>query len=107
MTKSGREEQRRRLDSREKTALMSSPYGVKVVNNVLFLVAAQAVGAVSFEVVWKRKIEVELTKSFFFKAVLPRMIAQSWSRVINFTGLMSRDAMQKDGYDVTTDTRCV
>jgi NAD(P)-dependent dehydrogenase (short-subunit alcohol dehydrogenase family) len=45
-----------------------------VVNNVLFPVPAQAFGAVPFEV-WKRKIEVELTGSFFlFKTILPRMI---------------------------------
>jgi len=58
-----------------------------VVNNVLFPMPAQAFGAVPFEV-WKRKIEVELTGSFFlFKAVLPRMIEQQWGRIINFTGL--------------------
>jgi 3-oxoacyl-[acyl-carrier protein] reductase len=58
-----------------------------VVNNVLFPMPAQAFGAVAFEV-WKRKIEVELTGSFFlFKAVLPRMIEQQWGRIINFTGL--------------------
>ena len=58
-----------------------------VVNNVLFPVPTQAFGAVPFEV-WKRKIEVELTGSFFlFKAVLPRMIARQWGRIINFTGL--------------------
>jgi 3-oxoacyl-[acyl-carrier protein] reductase len=58
-----------------------------VVNNVLFPVPAYAFGAVPFAV-WKRKIEVELTGSFFlFKAVLPRMIAQQWGRIINFTGL--------------------
>jgi 3-oxoacyl-[acyl-carrier protein] reductase len=58
-----------------------------VINNVLFPVPTQAFGAVPFEV-WKRKIEVELTGSFFlFKAVLPRMIEQQWGRVINFTGL--------------------
>ena len=58
-----------------------------VVNNVLFPLPAQAFGAVPFEV-WKRKIEVELTGSFFlFKAVLPRMIEQQWGRIINFTGL--------------------
>ena len=58
-----------------------------VVNNVLFPVPAQAFDAVPFEV-WKRKIEVELTGSFYlFKAVLPRMIAQQWGRIINFTGL--------------------
>jgi 3-oxoacyl-[acyl-carrier protein] reductase len=58
-----------------------------VVNNVLFPAPAQAFGAVPFEV-WKRKIEVELTGSFFlFKAVLPRMIEQQWGRIINFTGL--------------------
>ena len=58
-----------------------------VVNNVLFPVPAHAFGAVPFEV-WKRKIEVELTGSFFlFKAVLPQMIEQQWGRIINFTGL--------------------
>ena len=58
-----------------------------VVNNVLFPVPAQAFGAVPFEV-WKRKIEVELTGSFFLcKAVLPQMMAQQWGRIINFTGL--------------------
>jgi 3-oxoacyl-[acyl-carrier protein] reductase len=58
-----------------------------VVNNVLFPVPARAFGGVPFEV-WKRKIEVELTGSFFlFKAVLPRMIEQQWGRIINFTGL--------------------
>ena len=58
-----------------------------VVNNVLFPVPAQAFGAVPFAV-WKRKIEVELTGSFFlFKAVLPPMIEQQWGRIINFTGL--------------------
>ena len=58
-----------------------------VVNNVLFPVPAHAFGAVPFAV-WKRKIEVELTGSFFlFKAVLPRMMAQQWGRIINFTGL--------------------
>jgi 3-oxoacyl-[acyl-carrier protein] reductase len=58
-----------------------------VVNNVLLPAPTQAFGAVPFEV-WKRKIEVELTGSFFlFKAVLPRMIEQQWGRIINFTGL--------------------
>jgi NAD(P)-dependent dehydrogenase (short-subunit alcohol dehydrogenase family) len=58
-----------------------------VVNNALFPVPAHAFGAVPFEV-WKRKIEVELTGSFFlFKAVLPRMMAQQWGRIINLTGL--------------------
>ena len=58
-----------------------------VVNNALFPVPAHAFGAVPFAV-WKRKIEVELTGSFFlFKAVLPQMIAQQWGRIINFTGL--------------------
>jgi 3-oxoacyl-[acyl-carrier protein] reductase len=58
-----------------------------VVNNVLYPAPAQAFGAVPFEV-WKHKIEVELTGSFFlFKAVLPRMIEQQWGRIINFTGL--------------------
>jgi 3-oxoacyl-[acyl-carrier protein] reductase len=58
-----------------------------VVNNMLFPVPARSFGGVPFEV-WKRKIEVELTGSFFlFKAVLPRMIEQQWGRIINFTGL--------------------
>jgi 3-oxoacyl-[acyl-carrier protein] reductase len=58
-----------------------------IVNNVLFPVPVHAFDAVPFEV-WKRKIEVELTGSFFlFKAVLPRMMAQQWGRIINFTGL--------------------
>jgi len=58
-----------------------------VVNNGLFPVPAHAFDTVPFEV-WKRKIEVELTGSFFlFKAVLPRMMAQQWGRIINFTGL--------------------
>lgn len=58
-----------------------------VLNNVLFPVPAHTFGTVPFEV-WKRKIEVELTGSFFlFKAVLPRMMAQQWGRIINFTGL--------------------
>lgn len=58
-----------------------------VVNNVLFPVPAQTFESVPFEV-WKRKIEVELTGSFFlFKAVLPHMMAQQWGRIINFTGL--------------------
>jgi NAD(P)-dependent dehydrogenase (short-subunit alcohol dehydrogenase family) len=40
------------------------------------LLPAHAFGAVPSEA-WKRKIEVELTGSFFlFKAVLPRMMAQ-------------------------------
>jgi 3-oxoacyl-[acyl-carrier protein] reductase len=58
-----------------------------VVNNVLLPTPAQAFGSVPFAV-WQRKIEVELTGSFFlFKAVLPHMIAQSWGRIINLTGL--------------------
>jgi NADP-dependent 3-hydroxy acid dehydrogenase YdfG len=58
-----------------------------VVNNVLFPVPTRPFSAVSFEV-WKRKIELELTGSFFlFKAALPHMIAQQWGRIINFTGL--------------------
>ena len=58
-----------------------------VVNNVLFPAPARPFDAVSFAV-WKRKIEVELTGSFFlFKALLPRMIEQQWGRIINFTGL--------------------
>jgi 3-oxoacyl-[acyl-carrier protein] reductase len=58
-----------------------------VVNNVCLPVPAQAFGAVPFAL-WQRKVEVELTGSFFlFKAVLPRMMAQRWGRIINFTGL--------------------
>ena len=58
-----------------------------VVNNLLLPVPAQMFGDVPFAV-WKRKIDVELTGSFFlFKAVLPKMIAQQWGRIINFTGL--------------------
>jgi len=51
------------------------------------LLPGRAFGAVSFAG-WKWKIEVELTGSFcLFKVVLPRMIAQRWGRIINFTGL--------------------
>jgi len=58
-----------------------------VVNNMRFPTPAHEFGAVPFEV-WKRKMEVELTGSFFvFKAVLPQMITQQWGRIINFTGL--------------------
>jgi 3-oxoacyl-[acyl-carrier protein] reductase len=58
-----------------------------VINNVLFPVPAHAFRTVPFEV-WKRKIEVELTGSFFlFKAMIPHMMAQQWGRIINFTGL--------------------
>jgi 3-oxoacyl-[acyl-carrier protein] reductase len=58
-----------------------------VVNNVIFPVQACTFESVPFDV-WKRKVEVELTGSFFlFKAVLPHMIAQQWGRIINFTGL--------------------
>jgi len=57
-----------------------------VVNNILFPVQPRAFSEVPFEL-FKRKIEVELTGSFFlFKAVLPHMIAQRWGRIINFTG---------------------
>jgi 3-oxoacyl-[acyl-carrier protein] reductase len=58
-----------------------------VVNNVLFPVESHAFAGMPFEI-WKRKIEMELTGSFFlFRAVLPHMIAQQWGRIINFTGL--------------------
>ena len=58
-----------------------------IVNNVLFPVETRPFSEVPFEL-WKRKIEVELTGSFFlFKAVLPHMIEQRWGRIINFTGL--------------------
>jgi 3-oxoacyl-[acyl-carrier protein] reductase len=62
-----------------------------VVNNVLFPTPAQDFGSVPFAL-WKRKVEVELTGSFFlFKAVLPQMMARSWGRIINFTGLSAFD----------------
>lgn len=58
-----------------------------LLNNVLFPVPAHAFATVPFEV-WKRKIEVELTGSFFLcKAVLPQMMTQQWGRILNFTGL--------------------
>jgi 3-oxoacyl-[acyl-carrier protein] reductase len=58
-----------------------------VVNNVLFPVPRQSLDAIPFEL-WKRKIEVETTGSFFlFKQVLPKMIEQEWGRIINYTGL--------------------
>jgi 3-oxoacyl-[acyl-carrier protein] reductase len=72
-----------------------------VVNNVLFPVPTRAFGTVPFEV-WKRKIEVELTGSFFlFKAVLPRMIEQQWGRIINFTGLAA--AQGSDALTASTE----
>jgi 3-oxoacyl-[acyl-carrier protein] reductase len=72
-----------------------------VVNNVLYPVLAQGFGAMPFEV-WKRKIEVELTGSFFlFKAVLPRMIEQQWGRIINFTGLAA--AQGSDALTASTE----
>lgn len=58
-----------------------------VINNVCVPVPPQAFGAVPFAT-WQRKIEVELTGSFFlYKAILPHMIARRWGRIINFTGL--------------------
>jgi len=58
-----------------------------VVNNVCLPTPARDFSAVPFAE-WQRKIEVELTGSFFlFKAVLPHMIAQQGGRIINFTGL--------------------
>jgi 2-hydroxycyclohexanecarboxyl-CoA dehydrogenase len=51
------------------------------------LLPAHAFGAALFAV-WERKIEVELTGSFFlFKAMLPQIIAHHWGRIITFTGL--------------------
>lgn len=62
-----------------------------VVNNVLLPTPAHDFASVPFAL-WKRKIEVELTGSFFlFKTVLPRMMARSWGRIINFTGLSAFD----------------
>ncbi len=58
-----------------------------VVNNVLFPVPRQSLDEIPFEL-WKRKIEVETTGSFFLcKQVLPTMIAQEWGRIIHYTGL--------------------
>ncbi len=58
-----------------------------VVNNVLFPVSMRSLDEIPFET-WKRKIEVETTGSFYlFKQVLPKMIAQAWGRIINYTGL--------------------
>ena len=57
-----------------------------VINNVLLPIEPQAFAEISFDV-WKRKIEVELTGSFFlFKSVLPHMVERRWGRIINFTG---------------------
>ena len=79
-----------------------------VVNNVLFPVEARAFSEVSFEL-FRRKIEVELTGSFFlFKAVLPHMIAQQWGRIINFTGLAAfqgTDALASTGRGMVGLTR--
>lgn len=58
-----------------------------LVNNVSFPMPAQSLEQVPFEL-WQRKIDVEVTGSFFLcKEVLPGMIQQQWGRVINFTGL--------------------
>src|SRR5262245_10992073 len=71
-----------------------------VVNNVLFPVQPRAFSEVPFEL-FKRKIEVELTGSFFlFKAVLPHMIAQRWGRIINFT---VSAAFLTDALDASTE----
>ena len=68
-----------------------------LVNNALLPLSAQSFAEISFGE-WQRKIQLELTGSFFLcKAVLPGMIEQGWGRVINFTGL---DAFQ--GMDVTS-----
>ncbi len=58
-----------------------------LVNNVSFPMPTQSLEQVPFEL-WQRKIDVEMTGSFFLcKEVIPVMIQQQWGRVINFTGL--------------------
>jgi NAD(P)-dependent dehydrogenase (short-subunit alcohol dehydrogenase family) len=58
-----------------------------VVNNVLLPVPMQSLEEISFAQ-WQRKIALETTGSFYlFKQVLPRMMAQKWGRIINYTGL--------------------
>ena len=58
-----------------------------LVNNVSFPMPAHSLEQLPFEL-WQRKIDVEVTGSFFLcKEVLPGMIQQQWGRVINFTGL--------------------
>ena len=58
-----------------------------LVNNVSFPMPAQSLEQLPFEL-WQRKIDVEMTGSFFLcKEVIPGMIQQQWGRVVNFTGL--------------------
>ena len=58
-----------------------------LVNNVSFPMPAQSLEQLPFEL-WQRKIDVEMTGSFFLcKEVIPSMIQQQWGRVVNFTGL--------------------
>ncbi len=57
-----------------------------VINNVLLPTEPQAFAQISFDT-WKRKIEADLTGSFFlFRSILPNMIRRRYGRVINFTG---------------------
>ena len=58
-----------------------------LVNNVSFPLQTQSLEQLPFEL-WQRKIDVELTGSFFLcKEVIPVMIQRQWGRVINFAGL--------------------
>ena len=58
-----------------------------LVNNVVYPLSTESLEKISFKE-WKRKIEVEVTGSFFIcRAVLPGMIQQQWGRVISYTGL--------------------
>ena len=58
-----------------------------LVNNVSFPMPTQSLEQLPFEL-WQRKIDVEMTGSFFLcKEVIPGMIQQQWGRVVNFTGL--------------------
>ena len=58
-----------------------------LINNVSFPMPTHSLEQLPFEL-WRRKIGVELTGSFFLcKEVIPGMIQQQWGRVINFAGL--------------------
>ena len=58
-----------------------------VINNALYPAPTQSLEDLSFEQ-WQRKIAVETTGAFYlFKQVIPRMMAQSWGRIISYAGL--------------------